>query len=160
MRLSVIAVGRLKAGPESDLASDYVKRAQGLGRTAGIKKIAVIEFAESRAATAALRKADEARLVAGAVSSESYAVALDERGKALSSEDFAALLRQHIDGGTAEMAFLIGGPDGHDESTLRQVKRKLSLGPMTWPHRLVRVMLAEQIYRAVTIMVNHPYHRP
>jgi 23S rRNA (pseudouridine1915-N3)-methyltransferase len=85
---------------------------------------------------------------------------LDERGKALSSAQFADFLKGHAERGTGDLAFLIGGPDGHAQSAREQAQLVLSLGTMTWPHRLVRVMLAEQIYRAVTILVNHPYHRP
>ena len=160
MRVWIIAVGRLKSGPESDLAADYVKRAQALGRNAGIKEIRTVELAESAAATPALRKAAEARAIAGVGPQGSYRIVLDERGAALSSDAFAAMLRKHCDEGTADLAFIIGGPDGHEVSTLSAAQHKLSLGPMTWPHRLVRVMLVEQIYREVTIMVNHHYHRP
>lgn len=160
MRLSVIAVGRLKAGPEKSLAADYLTRAEGLGRKAGISRIAVTEFAESQAATAPSRMAEESRLIAGALPPRAFTIVLDERGKAMTSEAFAELLRKHIDGGTQDLAFVIGGPDGHAPETRDQAGVLLSFGAMTWPHRLVRVLLFEQIYRAVTIMVNHPYHRP
>ena len=159
MRLSVIAVGRLKAGPEKTLAEDYLARAEGLGRKAGISRIAVTEFAESQAATAPSRIAEESRLIAGALPQKAFSIVLDERGKTLSSEAFSTLLRKHIDGGTQDLAFVIGGPDGHAPQTREHAGLLLSFGAMTWPHRLVRVLLFEQIYRAVTIMVNHPYHR-
>lgn len=84
---------------------------------------------------------------------------LDERGKALASEAFADLLRRHLDGGTADMGFLIGGPDGHAPEIRTTAGLLMSFGPMTWPHRLVRVMLFEQLYRALTIILGHPYHR-
>ena len=153
-------MGRLKAGPEKLLAADYLTRAEGLGRKAGITHIAVHEFAESQAGSAAARMADEARTLAAAIPPKSFTIVLDERGKALASETFADLLRRHMDSGTADVSFLIGGPDGHAPETRQAAGFLLSFGPMTWPHRLVRVMLFEQIYRAVTIMVNHPYHRP
>jgi 23S rRNA (pseudouridine1915-N3)-methyltransferase len=85
---------------------------------------------------------------------------LDERGKVLSSAGFADLLKRHLDGGTSDLAFLIGGPDGHAQSIRDSAGLLLSFGAMTWPHRLARVMLAEQIYRAVMILRDHPYHRP
>ena len=160
MRLTVLAVGRLKAGPEKTLAGDYLARAGALGRRAGLSRVQVSEVAESQAQTAAARMADEAKLLAAALPSRAFAVVLDERGTALTSVAFADLIRQHLDRGTPDMVFLIGGPDGHGQALRDGAGLLLSLGPMTWPHRLVRVMLFEQIYRAVTIMVNHPYHRP
>jgi 23S rRNA (pseudouridine1915-N3)-methyltransferase len=160
MRLSVLAVGRLKAGPEKLLAEDYLKRAEGLGRTAGIARIAASDAAESQGPTPAARMDDESRFFADALPAKAFTIVLDERGKSMTSPAFADLLRRHAGGGTAELAFLIGGPDGHAPVTREKAGLLLSFGPMTWPHRLVRVMLFEQIYRAVTIMVNHPYHRP
>lgn len=160
MRLTVIAVGRLKKGPEKDLAGDYLERAEALGRQAGIRSIAVKEFAESQQANAVQRIAEESRDVTRALSPGAFTAVLDERGKALSSEAFAALLRRHLEGGTQDLAFILGGPDGHGPAIREQAGLLLSFGAMTWPHRLARVMLFEQIYRAVTIMVNHPYHRP
>jgi 23S rRNA (pseudouridine1915-N3)-methyltransferase len=159
VRVSVIAVGRLKPGPERQLADDYRSRAAGLGGKAGITRLAVSEFSESQASSPAARVAEEAKLIAASLAPRAFAVVLDERGKAMASADFAQFLRRHIDAGTADLAFLIGGPDGHAPETRDSAGLLLSFGPMTWPHRLVRVMLFEQIYRAVTIMVNHPYHR-
>lgn len=159
MRIAVVAVGRLKAGPEKQLADDYLKRAEGLGRKAGISGIRVQEFAESQGASAAARMADEARLVWTAVPPRAVTIALDERGKAVASDAFAAMIQRHLDNGAADLAFLIGGPDGHAPETRDRAGHLLSLGPMTWPHRLVRVLLFEQLYRAATIMAGHPYHR-
>ncbi len=160
MRISVLAVGRLKAGPEKTLTEDYLTRLKGLGRKAGVSRIAVSEFAESRAQTAGQRQSEDARMLWGAVPAKAFTIILDERGKPMASEAFAHVLRRHIEAGTPELAFLIGGPDGHAPETRQRAGLLLSFGPMTWPHRLARVMLCEQIYRAVTIMVNHPYHRP
>ena len=106
------------------------------------------------------RREAEAKTLAASLKPGCFQILLDETGRSLKSTDFAALLRREIEGGAGEIAFLIGGPDGHAQSLRQSASFTLSLGPMTWPHRLVRVMLAEQIYRAVTIMVNHPYHRP
>lgn len=159
MKLQVIAAGRLKPGPEKSLAEDYLTRAQGLGRKCGIAKIAVTEFNESQASSAPARMAEEGRIIAGALPPKAFTVVLDERGKTLASDAFADLLRRHLDGGTADMAFLIGGPDGHAPDMRENAGLLMSFGPMTWPHRLVRVMLFEQLYRAVTIIAGHPYHR-
>jgi 23S rRNA (pseudouridine1915-N3)-methyltransferase len=156
LRLQVLAIGKLKAGPEKAIADEYQTRLEGLGRKAGITKLTVNDYAESQAQTAAQRMDDESKLLATKAST----IALDERGKPLSSADFAKLLQHHLDQGTQDLAFLIGGPDGHAPQTRQTAGQLLSFGPMTWPHRLVRVMLFEQIYRAVTILVNHPYHRP
>ena len=159
MRLSLIAVGRLKPGPEKTIAEDYLGRAEGLGRRCGITRIGITEFAESQASSAAARMAEEARQVTAALPPKSFSIVLDERGKALASEAFADLLRRHIDGGTQDMSFLIGGPDGHAPQIREGASLLMSFGPMTWPHRLVRVMLFEQVYRALTIIAGHPYHR-
>ncbi len=158
MKLKVLAAGRMKAGPERTLADDYLARSQALGRGIGFS-ITLTEFAESKAPTAAGRMADELKSFTGLLTDRSFTVVLDERGKTMGSEAFAALLRHHLDQSTGEMGFLIGGPDGHAPSTRTSAGLVLSFGPMTWPHRLVRVMLLEQIYRAGTIMVKHPYHR-
>jgi 23S rRNA (pseudouridine1915-N3)-methyltransferase len=159
LRLSVTAVGRLKAGPEKLLAEDYYARAEALGRKIGISRFGVTEFPESQASSPPSRMAEEARLLAGSLPPKAFAIVLDERGKAMASEAFAALLQRHLDGGTPELTFLIGGPDGHAPETRERAGLLLSFGPMTWPHRLARVMLFEQLYRAVTIIAGHPYHR-
>jgi 23S rRNA (pseudouridine1915-N3)-methyltransferase len=158
MRIDVAAVGRL--GPaERSLAEDYASRIRNLGRKAGITAFGVKEVAESRAATAELRRAEEARRLLAALPSRAYCVALDERGEDFSSSALAALLRRLLDQGEADAGFLIGGPDGHGPAVLEGARTVMAFGRATWPHRLVRVMLAEQIYRSVTILLNHPYHR-
>jgi len=159
LRVSIIAVGRLKPGPEKTIAGDYLTRAEGLGRTCGISRIGITEFAESQASSPAARMAEEGKLVSAARPPKGFSVVLDERGKAQASAGFADLLRRHLDGGTPDMAFLIGGPDGHAAEIRETAGLLMSFGPMTWPHRLVRVMLLEQLYRALTIIAGHPYHR-
>jgi len=159
LKLTIAAVGRLKAGPEKLLADDYLKRAEGMGRKAGISAIRVQDFSESQASSAAARMAEEARILASAVPPKNFSIVLDERGKAMASEAFAGLMQRQLDHGSSDMTFVIGGPDGHAPETRERADLLLSFGPMTWPHRLVRVMLFEQIYRAVTIMTGHPYHR-
>jgi 23S rRNA (pseudouridine1915-N3)-methyltransferase len=160
MRLQVVAIGRLKAGPEKTLSLDYQARLEALGRKAGITRMTVTDFAESQGQTATQRQTEEAKLLTAALPPNAFTLVLDERGKTCSSEGFSQLLQRHLDQGTQDLAFLIGGPDGHGAETRKNAGQLISLGEMTWPHRLVRIMLIEQIYRAVTIMVNHPYHRP
>jgi 23S rRNA (pseudouridine1915-N3)-methyltransferase len=159
VKISIAAIGRMKSGPEADLLDTYVARARQQGRPAGISAVSVIDTPESRKATATARKDEEARWLIGAAGPGACIIALDERGKAMSSEEFAGLLRTELEGGTAEVAFCIGGPDGHGLALRETARHVISFGRMTWPHKLARVLLAEQIYRAVTILVNHPYHR-
>jgi 23S rRNA (pseudouridine1915-N3)-methyltransferase len=159
VKLHILAIGRLKAGPELALFDDYLKRARGLGRSCGVTDITTRDFTESKLPDAGSRMAAEAAVLAAATPDPSFRIVLDERGKALSSGNFALTLKRHIDQGAASLAFLIGGPDGHAPRMREEAGLLLSFGPMTWPHRLARVMLAEQIYRAVTIFVKHPYHR-
>lgn len=159
MKLIIAAIGLLKTGPEKDMAADYEKRISTAGKQAGITALAVQDFAESRGSTADLRKAEEAKWLWQAVPQDAAAIVLDERGKACTSEEFARLIATHGQNATKNLGFLIGGPDGHASDTRQKVRHVMSFGPMTFPHRLLRVMLLEQIYRAVTILVNHPYHR-
>ena len=159
MRLLVLGIGRLKAGPEKTLSQDYQTRLEGLGRKAGITKLTVTDFAESQSQTASQRQDEETKLLISALTPKAFTLVLDERGKSMTSEAFSKLLQRHLDQGTQDLAFLIGGPDGHSAATRKNAGQLISLSEMTWPHRLLRIMLLEQIYRAVTIMVNHPYHR-
>lgn len=159
MRIHVGAVGRLKAGPERKLAEAYLERAATLGRSAGIAPVGTAEIPESRAATAALRMADEAARLRAGLPPEAVTVALDSGGRDITSEEFAALVGGWRDGGTGTLAFFIGGPDGLDPDIKATAGARLAFGRMTWPHRLARIMLLEQVYRSVTILVNHPYHR-
>jgi 23S rRNA (pseudouridine1915-N3)-methyltransferase len=159
MKIAVAAIGLLKSGPEKELAADYEQRIAVLGRAAGLTGFSVKDWSESRATTAELRKAEEAKRLWSAIPDAALAIALDETGPSLSSEAFAKLIENAAQQGTRQMSFLIGGPDGHAAKTRTKAHRILSFGPMTFPHRLVRVMLLEQIYRAVTIVVKHPYHR-
>lgn len=159
MRIVIAAVGRLKTEAERQLVDEYLKRFNGAGRSIGLGQAAVIDTPESRNANADLRKSEEAaRLLKLAADSTAIAV-LDGGGKALSSEAFASLIGRWRDGGTRTGVFLIGGPDGHGPEALARATIRLSLGPMTLTHGLARVVLAEQLYRAATILAGHPYHR-
>ena len=148
MRLSVIAVGRMRDDPSAALFERYRKRLRA--------PLALTEV-EVPAGPARARREGE-RLLAAVPAGAAVAV-LDEGGEMLSSEGFARRLAGWRDGGRRDCAFLIGGADGHGENVMSKADFRLSLGAMTWPHLLVRAMLAEQLYRAETILADHPYHR-
>jgi 23S rRNA (pseudouridine1915-N3)-methyltransferase len=160
MRLIVTAVGRMKSGPDRDLAERYLDRTAKAGRSLGLKSIDIVEIAESRAARADDRMAEEAAALAKAIEPGAVRVVLDEHGTSLSSEDFAARLGRWRDGGRPTVGFMIGGADGLGPSARTGADLVLAFGAATWPHQLVRIMLLEQLYRAVTILAGHPYHRP
>ncbi len=155
VKISVAAVGRIKPGPEQMLLGDYLERAGQAGRALALGPFTVTEIDERKARD---RTAQSARLIE-AIPPGAVAVALDERGKTLSSPDFAGMLASLRDQGAGAAVFLIGGADGHDKALRARADRLLSFGPMVWPHMLVRVMLAEQLYRAVSILSGSPYHR-
>lgn len=158
MRLSIHTVGRMKSGPARELLDLYSDRCAKAGRQLGIRDFSVREYTESRAVSVAERKRSEAQaMLTGR--GDAQLVAFDENGEDVSSSDFAAILRGALDSGMPELAFAIGGPDGHGQDLLEGAGRTLRLGRLTWPHQLVRVMAAEQIYRAITILSGHPYHR-
>ena len=159
MRVLVLAVGRMKKGAEADLAARYLKRALQAGRNIGIRDIEIVEIRESRAQDAERRKLEEAIAIANVVPDKSAIVLLDERGESMSSAHFAEQFGQWRDGGQPAVAFVIGGADGLAESLHSKTKTVLSFGAATWPHQMVRIMLLEQLYRAVTILSGHPYHR-
>ncbi|WP_020180102.1 23S rRNA (pseudouridine(1915)-N(3))-methyltransferase RlmH [Methylopila sp. M107] len=159
MRLVIAAVGRLKSGPERDLARRYVERIGQIGRGVALDAPEIIELDESRARNPDQRKRDEAAALTGALDPKLAVFALDENGKHFSSESFAEEIGRRRDDGATGLAFVIGGADGLDEAFLANADRKLAFGAMTWPHQIVRVLLAEQLYRAATILAGHPYHR-
>ncbi len=155
MKITIAAVGRMKSGPEQMLLGDYLERAGLAGRALALGPFTVTEIDERKARD---RAAQSARLIE-AIPIGATAIALDERGETLSSPDFARMLANLRDHGTGAAVFLIGGADGHDQALRARAGRLISFGPMVWPHMLVRVMLAEQLYRAVSILSGSPYHR-
>ena len=159
MRLVIIAPGKMKDGPERDLAERYLKRARAVGRSLGIRDVEVIELAESRARSSESRKREEAQKILAAIPPDSRLTALDERGAGQSSKKFARHIARNMEDGCPSMVFIIGGPDGLDGGILERCHSVLGLSPLTWPHQIVRVLLSEQIYRAMTILGGHPYHR-
>lgn len=158
MRVVVAAVGRLKQGPERELVARYLERAGQTGRAVAIGPVETLELPESRARRPADRKREEAAALKAALAGAAI-IALDENGKSPSSADFAARLAALRDEGVPTLAFVIGGADGIDETFLAQCRATIAFGTMTWPHQIVRILLAEQVYRATTILTGHPYHR-
>jgi 23S rRNA (pseudouridine1915-N3)-methyltransferase len=158
MRIVVAAVGRLKRGPEHELGERYRERAAKSGRGIGIRSLEVVEIAESRARDAQRRMLEESIALANVIPDKAAVVLLDPRGENLDSAAIAKRLRGWNDGGR-DACFMIGGPDGLAPSLAEKATLHLSFGAATWPHQFVRVMLLEQLYRAVTILSGHPYHR-
>jgi 23S rRNA (pseudouridine1915-N3)-methyltransferase len=159
MRVVVAAIGRLKQGPERELAERYRKRAADVGRRIGVKDVEIIEIKESRAQDAGKRMIEESIALASLIPDHAMAVMLGERGQNLDSATFTDSLRRWRDAGAPAVVFIIGGADGlaptlHDKADLH-----IALGAATWPHQLVRIMLLEQVYRAMTMLAGHPYHR-
>ena len=149
----------MKQGPERELVARYLDRATAGGKALGLTGFSVSELTESRASSAAARKSEEARALREHLPGSGTLVTLDEHGAVMSSEDFAKKLGRWRDDGIQAVSFVIGGADGLDPAFLKQATLSLSFSPLTWPHQLVRIMLAEQIYRATTILSGHPYHR-
>ena len=155
MRLHVCAVGRLRAGPERALVDDYYTRLDRTGRPLGLGPVAEHEVEDKKN----LGMAAEAVLLERAIPAGALIATLDERGRVLSSPEFADHLAKWRDGGRQDVAFVIGGADGIDPGLRAKAGFSISFGRMVWPHMLVRVMLAEQLYRAATILGGGPYHR-
>ena len=155
MKLRICAVGRLRAGPEKALVDDYLDRFFKTGRALGLGPCDVIEVEDRKGGG----KAAEAALLQKSIPNGALCVALDERGTPMASPRFAETLLAWRDEGQRDIAFLIGGADGLDPALVARARLTLSFGKMVWPHMLARVMLAEQIYRATTILAGTPYHR-
>lgn len=166
MRLVVAAVGRVRPGPDRDLAERYRERASRASRALGLRGPDVVEVKESRARDACRRMAEEAAALDGALDGAGaraaalpLRVVLDGRGRNLSSDALARHIAGWRDGGRDAVGFVIGGADGLAPAILEGAEMILAFGAATWPHQLVRIMLMEQIYRITTILSGHPYHR-
>ncbi|MDP5219774.1 23S rRNA (pseudouridine(1915)-N(3))-methyltransferase RlmH [Ruegeria sp. 2205SS24-7] len=155
MRISVCAVGRLRAGPEKDLIDDYLARFDRTGRALGLGPARIIEVEDKKNAGMGAEDA----LLRKAIPKGGLICTLDERGRTLTSPEFAQRLGNWRDAGRQDVALVIGGADGIDPGLRAAADFSLSFGKMVWPHMLVRVMLAEQLYRAATILSGGPYHR-
>ncbi len=159
MRVVIAAVGRMKDGADRELLDRYLKRLTQAGRAQSLTPIDVIEIAEGRGDTVSLRQANEGHRLLKLVTGVEVLIALDETGRSYSSRTFADLVAKQRDQGTQSLGLLIGGPDGHGDDMRQKAAFTLSLGPMTLPHGLARIVLVEQLYRATTILAGHPYHR-
>lgn len=160
MRVSILAIGQSRQAPELALARDYCQRAERAGRGLGLSAIEMRDFKEKKAASAAERQRGEHALLSDALDQQTgLVVALDETGRSLTSRAFADSLQTWLDSATPHVRFVIGGADGLTDEMRKRADMLLALGPMTWPHLLARALLAEQIWRAVSILSNHPYHR-
>jgi 23S rRNA (pseudouridine1915-N3)-methyltransferase len=159
VRLLILAVGHARGTSEGALTDDFVTRTKNMGRRMGVPDVAVEEIAVSKARETPKRIQDEAERLAARVPDGAQVILLDAKGKGMSSEDFAEMIGALRDAGTKNLVFVIGGPDGL--GTLPKIRpgRSLAFGAQTWPHLMVRAMLAEQLYRALTILAGHPYHR-
>jgi 23S rRNA (pseudouridine1915-N3)-methyltransferase len=159
MRLTVAAVGRLRDGPERELTERYRKRAEQVGRNIGIRDVEVVEIRESRAQDVEKRMIEESIAIANIIPDKAVTILMDERGENLDSATLAERLRRWRDDGRTAAVFVVGGDDGLAPTLREKATLRLAFGAATWPHPLVRTMLLEQLYRSMTILAGHPYHR-
>lgn len=159
MKLVLASVGKLKSGPERELFDHYTARVGGIGKSVALGPMSEVSVSESRKGGASERKADEAGALIARIPENSAIVAFDENGKTLTSDAFARLIGNIRDSGASYLALVLGGPDGHGAALLERAQHVVSLGAITLPHGLARVIVAEQLYRAATILAGHPYHR-
>lgn len=158
VRLAILAIGKMKDGPERALQIRYLDRARAIGRQLGYMSIDLIELPEGRAQRAEDRKAEEGRAILDRID-DRLMIALDENGDAPTSDEFALLLQDFNRRGEKLVSFVIGGADGLAQDVLARANKRIAFGAMTLPHQLARILLAEQIYRAMTLASGHPYHR-
>lgn len=159
MRIAIAAVGRLRGGPELELINDYSARIRAIGRLVGVTGFEIREMEAPKGLLGVKRRDRESALLGQSAGAGAIRVVLDEKGKNLTSREFAEQIARWRDGGAGEIVFLIGGADGHDRSLVAKADFVVALGRATFPHMLVRTILVEQIYRAMTILSGHPYHR-
>ncbi|HLH97661.1 MAG TPA: 23S rRNA (pseudouridine(1915)-N(3))-methyltransferase RlmH [Xanthobacteraceae bacterium] len=159
MRVLITAVGRLKQGPERELAERYRKRAADLGRKIGLSAFDVLEIKESRAENVERRTLEESIAIANVIPEHAVTVLLDEHGADMNSAAFATHLQDWRRSDRPAAVFIVGGADGVAGSLRDKAELVIAFGAVTWPHQLVRIMLLEQLYRAVTMLSGHPYHR-
>jgi 23S rRNA (pseudouridine1915-N3)-methyltransferase len=159
MRILIAAIGRLKQGPERELAERFRKRAADAGRGVGLQAFDVVEIRESRADNVERRMLEESIAIANIIPERAITVILDERGENVSSASFAGHLQAWRTENRPAVVFIVGGADGLAPALRDKATLAVAFGAATWPHQLVRIMLLEQLYRGVTILSGHPYHR-
>ena len=155
LHIHILAIGRLRHGPEQELLRHFLSQFDKVGRRSGLGPSKLVEIVDKKNGGRSI----EAGLLRSAIPSSAVLCVLDERGQAMTSSDFATWIGQWRDRGVANLAIMIGGSSGIDPELRSEADLVLSFGPMVWPHMLVRVMLAEQIFRAASILAGHPYHR-
>ena len=159
MRLWIYCIGHMRGTPEGMLCEDFTDRARKAGRSLGFTAVSIEELPVSKHRDTAARIKDECEQLSARLPDGAHVVLLDAKGKGMTSEDFAEMLGSLRDVGTKDMCFVIGGPDGLAPLPGKKAGRSLAFGPQTWPHLLARALLCEQVYRAITILAGHPYHR-
>jgi len=153
LKITLLAVGRLGRTAEQALAAAYAERATGVGRALGLGPVEIVEVEPRKPGKAAEAEALEPHFA------DAHLIACDERGQGMGSRELAEKIAALRDQGVRRLVFAIGGADGLDASVTRAARERIAFGPQTWPHALARLMLAEQVYRATTILAGQPYHR-
>jgi len=158
MKLKVISIGQLKNNPILEIQKDYESRILNLSKSVGIKSLEIKELPISKKSSIKERQKEEAKIISQHIKQDNLNVFLDGKGENINSVDISQIIsKSSFDG--KDLVFFIGGPDGFDEKIIKVANKIISFGRVTWPHKLIRIMLLEQLYRGITILNNHPYHR-
>ena len=158
MKLKVISIGQLKNNPILEIQRDYESRILSLSKSVGIKNLEIKELPISKKSSTKERQKEEAKIISQHIKQNNLNLFLDGKGENINSVDISQIIsKSSFDG--KDLVFFIGGPDGFDEKIIKVANKIISFGRVTWPHKLIRIMLLEQLYRGVTILNNHPYHR-
>ena len=158
MKLKVISIGQLKNNPILEIQRDYESRILSLSKSVGIKNLEIKELPISKKSSIKERQKEEAKIISQHIKQNNLNLFLDGKGENINSVDISQIIsKSSFDG--KDLVFFIGGPDGFDEKIIKVANKIVSFGRVTWPHKLIRIMLLEQLYRGITILNNHPYHR-
>ena len=158
MKLKVISIGQLKNNPILEIQRDYESRILNLSKSVGIKSLEIKELPISKKSSIKERQKEEAKIISQHIKQDNLNVFLDGKGENINSVEISQIIsKSSFDG--KDLVFFIGGPDGFDEKIIKVANKTVSFGRVTWPHKLIRIMLLEQLYRGITILNNHPYHR-
>ena len=158
MKLKVISIGQLKNNPILEIQKDYESRILNLSKSVGIKNLEIKELPISKKSSIKERQKEEAKIISQHIKQDNLNVFLDGKGENINSIDISQIISKNSFNGK-DLVFFIGGPDGFDEKIIKVANKIISFGRVTWPHKLIRIMLLEQLYRGITILNNHPYHR-
>ena len=158
MKLKIISIGQLKNNPILEIQKDYESRILNLSKSVGIKNLEIKELPISKKSSIKERQKEEAKIISQHIKQDNLNVFLDGKGENINSVDISQIISKSSFNGK-DLVFFIGGPDGFDEKIIKVANKIISFGRVTWPHKLIRIMLLEQLYRGITILNNHPYHR-